>query len=58
MDNVGTAKYLVNFHDGISKHQDGSAFFDIRIFKNKKSKERFINELHQNGYKYRTLTLS
>ena len=33
---IGTAKYVVNFHDGIKRHNDGSRFYDIRIFSNKK----------------------
>jgi hypothetical protein len=48
--NVGSAKYIVNFHDGKKKHQDGSKFFDIRIFKNKKHKDAFVKELIKNNY--------
>jgi len=51
MSNVGTAKYIVNFHDGIKKHSDGSDFFDIRIFKNKEEKNKFINDLEEKGYR-------
>ncbi len=47
---IGKAKYVVNFHDGIKKHVDGSEFFDIRIFKNKKSLTSFITELILDGY--------
>lgn len=47
---VGTAKYLLNFHDGIKKHDDGSEFFDCRIFKNKKYLKRFVNLLKKAGY--------
>lgn len=50
MSNVGHAKYVVNYHDGIKKHPDGSDFFDIDIFKNKKKLETFITELNKNGY--------
>ena len=50
MYGVGMAKYLVNYHDGIKKHNDGSDFFDIEIFKNKKKLKTFIVELVNNGY--------
>jgi hypothetical protein len=29
MQNVGKVKYLVNFHDGVKAHRDGSPFFDV-----------------------------
>lgn len=48
---IGTAKYVVNFHDGIKIHRDGSRFYDIRIFSNKKAFNRFILELKKDGYK-------
>ena len=47
---VGSAKYVVSFHDGIKKHNDGSDFFDCKIFKNKKSLNIFLDELRNNGY--------
>jgi hypothetical protein len=47
---ISKAKYLVNFHNGISKHNDGSEFFDIKIFKNKKLLNKFINNLTSEGY--------
>tara|TARA_R110002094_G_scaffold157781_1_gene144021 strand:- start:9947 stop:10123 length:177 start_codon:yes stop_codon:yes gene_type:complete len=50
MQNVGMAKYLVNFHDGEKTHNDGSPFFDCRIFKNKKKKDSFIKQLISEGY--------
>lgn len=49
--NVGTVKYLVCFHNGRSTHKDGSAFYDIRSFKNKKKMDLFIKELKQNNYR-------
>ena len=51
MYNVGKVKYLVNFHDGIKKYDDGSAFYDIRSFKNKRDLNEFISKLKQEGYK-------
>lgn len=50
--NIGKAKYVVNFHDGEKKHRDGSDFFDIEIFKNKRLFEKFINGLKRQGYVY------
>ena len=49
-NNVGSAKYLVNFHDGIKKHTDDSDFFDCKIFKNKKKLAKFVKDLLNNGY--------
>lgn len=49
--NIGKAKYVVNHHDGSKKHKDGSDFFDISIFRNKKSLNEFIKKLHTDGYK-------
>ena len=51
MSNVGTAKYVVSFHDGIKKHNDGSDFFDVEIFKNKEEKNKFITDLDRKGYR-------
>ena len=36
MDNIGRAKYTVSKFDGVSTHKDGSPFYDIAIFNNKK----------------------
>lgn len=49
-NNVGKAKYLVSFHDGVKTHKDGSEFFDIRIFKNKIQLTEFLNQLLKQGY--------
>ena len=48
-DNIGKAKYTVSFTDG-SKHKDGSDFFAIAIFKNKKKYKAFIDNLKKQGY--------
>jgi hypothetical protein len=53
-ENIGKAKYVVNFHDGISQHKDGCPFFDIRIFKSKIKKDKFIKSLDVQGYKHGT----
>ena len=52
MHGVGKSKYVVNYHDGKKKHKDGSDFFDISTFKNKKDLAKKINDLHKGGYKY------
>ena len=49
--NVGKAKYVVNYHDGVKKHKDGSNFYDIAIFKNKKDFEAFLTKLSNEGYR-------
>ena len=48
--NIGKAKYVVNYHDGISHHKDGSDFFGIAIFKNKKKLADFLLGLWRAGY--------
>jgi hypothetical protein len=45
MYDVGKAKYVVNYHVPGRAHEDGSKFFDIRIFKNKKELAKFIKQL-------------
>ena len=50
-DNVGNARYVVNFHNGVKKHTDGSDFYDLRIFRNKLKRDEFINALIVDGYK-------
>jgi len=47
---VAKTKYLVSYHDGIQKHKDGSDFFGIKIFKNKKKLKIFTDDLKNNGY--------
>lgn len=53
MMNVGKAKYVVSFHDGIKKHSDGSAFYDLISFKNKKDFNTFVKNLEKKGYLYK-----
>jgi len=52
-NNIGKAKYTVNFYDGIQKHKDGSDFYGIQIFKNKKKRDEYIKKLNKEGYKER-----
>lgn len=48
--NIGKAKYVVNHYDGNKKHDDGSDFFDVSIFRNKKKLHEFVARLQQDGY--------
>jgi len=48
---IGKSKYTVSFHDGKKTHKDGSPFYDIKIFKNKKDLDAFIEDLKKKGYK-------
>jgi hypothetical protein len=50
MYNVGRAKYVVNYHNGVKKHEDGNPFFDIAIFKSKLKLKQFIKDLRKEGY--------
>jgi len=52
-DNVGRAKYTVSEHNGIDTHKDGSPFFGIAIFSNKKKKQKYVKELIKQGYTYK-----
>jgi len=51
-DNIGSVKYTVSFHDGESTHADGSPFFDIRLFKNKRKRAKFVKSLRDKGYQH------
>lgn len=53
MFNVGRCKYLVSYHDGVKTHRDGSPFYDIAIFKNKRKKDAYIKSLIKSGYVYK-----
>ena len=49
-DGIGKSKYTISYHDGKQKHKDGSDFFGIKIFKNKKDLESFRKDLKKQGY--------
>lgn len=53
MQNVGNAKYVINYHDGVKTHKDGSKFFDIKICKTKKECDDFVAKLESEGYVYK-----
>jgi hypothetical protein len=48
--NIGAAKHVISFHDGKKKHEDGSDFYDIKIFRSQKEKQTFVRELDGQGY--------
>lgn len=47
---VGRVKYVVNYHDGKQTHRDGSSFFDIATFSNKRKMDAFVRGLKSQGY--------
>lgn len=51
--NIGKAKYVVNYHDGVKTHDDGSPFYDMKILKSKKKMDSFLEELTKKGYNAR-----
>jgi hypothetical protein len=53
MNNVGKAKYTIHSHDGNKTHKDGSPFYDIDIFSNRKDFDKAVEKLESEGYKYR-----
>lgn len=52
-ENIGTAKYVVSYHDGVKTHKDGSPFYDIAIYKSSQAMYVFVNKLRSNGYTYK-----
>lgn len=49
-DNIGKVKYTISYHDGVDTHKDGSPFFGIMTFSNKKKYEQAIKDLESDGY--------
>ena len=47
---IGSSKYSISAHDGITKHKDGSPFWNILIFKNKADLERRANYFRSEKY--------
>jgi len=52
-ENIGKARYIVSYHDGVQTNRDGSPFFGIYIFHNKKKLASFVKGLQKEGYKER-----
>ena len=50
MFGVGKVKYLLNFHDGESKHPDGSPFWGVQCFSNKKKLTSRVKQMEAAGY--------
>lgn len=50
IDNVGSTRYVVNFHNGVDTHDDGSPFYDMRGFSNRRVRDKFIRHLREEGY--------
>ena len=50
MFNVGTAKYVINYHTTGEKHTDGSPFYGIKTFQNRKDFDTCIKSLKDQGY--------
>jgi len=51
MDNVGKrGNYTINAYDGKATHKDGSPFYDIRIFRDKKKYQTAMKDLTSKGY--------
>ncbi len=48
LQNVGRAKYVINYHLEGRTYKDNSPFYDIVIFRNKKDLNKFINQLNKN----------
>lgn len=42
---VGKVKYLLSYFTGKNFYKDGSPFYDVRCFKNKKKLQEFIKTL-------------
>jgi hypothetical protein len=57
-ENIGAVKYVVNHHDGVKQHKDGSAFYDINTFTAKRLFKAFIKRLEKQGYKERGFCLT
>ena len=49
-DNIGKTKYTLNTYDGKGTHKDGSPFYGIKIFKNKKDLAAAKAKLFKQGY--------
>jgi len=45
-----TGRYTVSFYDGVKTHEDGSQFFDLEMFSNKKDFTQFLKDLEKEGY--------
>jgi len=51
MYGVGSSKYTINYHDGVQTHKDGSPFYAIALFSDKRKFQAAIKMLESQGYK-------
>lgn len=49
--NVGRVRYAVSYHDGKKTHPDGSRFYDLATFGNKRAHAKFCADLKAQGYR-------
>lgn len=49
--NIGKCKYAVYYYDEESKYPDGSPFYDLAVFQDKKKLKEFTDKLKAEGYK-------
>lgn len=47
---IGSSKYVVNYHDGMKSHPDGSPFVDVKICSSRKQLEELKSDLNSGGY--------
>lgn len=47
---IGMARHVVSYTTGDKRHRDGSPFSDMRLFSNKRERDKFIAELKSLGY--------
>ncbi len=50
--NIGKARYILSYTDGQKMHSDGSDFWDIAIFSNKKAFDEAIMKWEKLGYRF------
>ncbi|MEG3764916.1 hypothetical protein [Alteromonas sp. 14N.309.X.WAT.G.H12] len=50
IDNLGKAKYLVNFHDETQTYPDGTPRLNVRKFTNKRKRDQFVRSLKKMDY--------
>lgn len=56
--NIGSVRYVVNYHDAMKTYKDGSPFYDLATFRNKKMMNDFIKQLKAEGYTEEAFGLS
>ena len=49
-NNIGKVKYTISYHDGLLNYNDGSPFYGIYCFSNKREYRKRLKELIADGY--------